>query len=222
MSIGSTANAIRTMYVEHETELAIKQEAMRKRAKRRTELRLLARKRLIMSRKLNEISAFSKLSDDQILKVIDKMSMRVGVPRGRVIVTQNEPTNSFFVLLKGTLSIFVQALEKPVERVGVIKSFDFVGEGMFASSTLALATVKVQSEVADLLELSRRDFENLVRAGIFGDAVLDSISSVYHKRAQTNNALMSKVTSPPGDVAHGGAECAVLDVGETVQELNPG
>ena len=145
----------------------------------------MARNRLKNSRRLLQISAFSKLSEEKVGLIIDQMQLQSGVVKGTVMLKQNDPSDAFYVVTKGSLSVMVSAC-----RVGTVRDLEFFGEGMFAGQEMASATVTVESATATVLKLTRKKFDRLFMRGGVGHSVLESVKSKFEERVRSNNMLL--------------------------------
>ena len=170
-------------------------------------MRLIARNKLKNSRRLHQVPAFSGLSEKKVGHIIDQMQLQSGVVKGTTMVKQNDPSDSFYVVIRGSLSVLVQAQGKPARRVGTIRNLEFFGEGMFAGQDLASATVTVESETATFLKLTRKKFDKLFMSGDgdIGLSILESVKSTFEERARSNDLLLkregaSRVASEPEGV----------------------
>jgi hypothetical protein len=184
--------ALQRSFSQSEERLGKSISFAQEKSKRNTQMRLIARNRLKNSRRMLRISAFSKLSEEEVGLIIDQMQLQSGVVKGTVILKQNDPSDAFYVVTKGSLSVLAQIPGKPACRVGTIRDLEFFGEGMFAGQVLASATVTVESATATVLKLTRKKFERLFIRGSVGHGVLESVKSLFEERVRSNDALMRR------------------------------
>ncbi|HET9847106.1 MAG TPA: cyclic nucleotide-binding domain-containing protein [Candidatus Dormibacteraeota bacterium] len=82
----------------------------------------------------------------------------VSLPAGRTLITEGQPTESFFILTKGSVQIIRQG--KPVAKLG---PGDFFGEVGMLSRGPAVATAVTDGPV-DALVLSHAQFRDAIKS----------------------------------------------------------
>ena len=142
-----------------------------KRAKRTTQLRLLARSKIISSRVLQKVPIFAELSKEEISLLIDEMSYKKRV-KGDIICQEEEVSDHFYVIVKGT-AVVTKHLDNDDDEnaeghdvpVAELLEEQFFGESALLSEgsviPIRTATVRVSSEKFELLCLHRSKFLHL-------------------------------------------------------------
>merc|ERR1711865_767370 len=99
----------------HEEGLKRKTEQRQKKAKRKTQMRLKARTKLRDSKALSKIKSFSKLKEDEVNEIIESMDHIVRF-KGDPICRQHDPSDSFYIIVKGSASVTVNVEKKDEEK----------------------------------------------------------------------------------------------------------
>ena len=97
----SEAQDIHDEFHIHEEGLRNRTEKRQKRAKRQTELRLIARRKLKDSKALHRVPAFSDLTDDEVNTLIDQME-HITRFKNDAICHQHDVSDSFYIIVKGS------------------------------------------------------------------------------------------------------------------------
>ena len=172
----------------HEEGLKRKTEQRQIKSRRHTQVRLKARTKLKDSKALSKIKSFSKLKEDEVNEIIESMDHIVRF-KGDPICRQHDPSDSFYIIVKGTASVTVNVEKKEEEKiidegdkgededvdeeetkpeqeeVATIETLGFFGEGALIAGEeieLCTATVTVSSEKCVLLRLKRLKFLKLM------------------------------------------------------------
>jgi CRP-like cAMP-binding protein len=215
--VGHTRSTVRTVHRLHEEHkiyeerLAEVHKAKQRRSKRRTELRLIARRQLIQSRALCKLDAFAALPAAVIEEVIEEMSFS-NYPKGTTIVRQGEIADRFFVLTKGEASAWVTRAQRAenanvgvdmegsesLVKVGTLEAIACFGESALLghqgivqaaappspSPPTRSATVVVESESASLLILDAGHFSSVIESmGQSKDLVMAKVKALADARA---------------------------------------
>ena len=183
-------------FSDGERHLNSKLRKMSERASIITQSRVRARARLKQSQAMRRVPAFSNLDAATIETVVDKMEY-MRVREGEVLCRQGDVADRFFVCITGECEVLVGE-----KKVGRIRSLDYFGEGCFvppsqlasneaggADVALRSATVKVCSELAGFLAISKEGFQRL---GIFDDHVMQEIEDVRRARERANAVLLAQ------------------------------
>jgi len=167
----------------HEEGLRSRTEKRQKRAKRQTQLRLIARRKLKDSKALHQLPAFSGLNDEEVNSLIDKMD-HITRFKNDSVCHQHDASESFYIIVKGSAVATVDdesesETEKDKDKdnetskcrtvattcpkqieVGRIEVLGFFGEGSLVKEGdgTCSATVSVSSDRCELLRLSRKKF----------------------------------------------------------------
>jgi CRP-like cAMP-binding protein len=172
------------------------------RAKRKTQLRLLARQQVKQTKALTKVPCFADLGSTALSTVVDNMRYQK-YKRGRNLCNQGEPSDKLFVLVKGVCGVHIQAKaewqrDEAWVRVGELKEMDICGESALAigsgegnQAELRSATVTAETEDVETLELDRRAFFSLVSEGVIHTSVLARVSTIRQSRNQSNQRSAS-------------------------------
>ena len=95
----------------HEEGLRNKTAKRQQLAKRKTQLRLIARTKLKDSKALHLLPTFSDLEDEEVDAIIDKMDHLVRY-QGDTICHQHDVSDSFYVIVKGAAKVTVDVVKK--------------------------------------------------------------------------------------------------------------
>lgn len=104
---------------------------------------------------------FDDFSADELAAVIHGLDLRSFGP-GDLVVTQGEPGHSLFVVVSGSLMVWVREGEGRSRQVRVLGEGDFFGEVSLLTGRPRTATVTAATP-ADLLELDWPRVEEIVR-----------------------------------------------------------
>ena len=102
----SEAKYIHDDFHVHEEGLRNRTEKRQKRAKRQTQLRLIARRKLKDSKALHRFPAFSDLNDDEVNTLIDRMD-HITRFKNDSICHQHDISDSFYIIVKGSAVVTV-------------------------------------------------------------------------------------------------------------------
>merc|ERR1711865_790379 len=139
---------------------------------------------------LSKIKSFSKLKENEVNEIIESMDHIVRF-KGDLICRQHDPSDSFYIIVKGSASVTVNVEKKDEEKnidegdkdvdedldeeekkpeqeeVATIETLGFFGEGALIAGEekeLCTATVTVSSEKCVLLRLKRSKFLKLMKS----------------------------------------------------------
>ena len=184
---------VQQAFSDGERHLNLKLRKMSQRASIITQSRVKARARLKQSQAMKRVPAFSELDAAAIETVVDKMEY-MRLPEGSTLCREGDIADRFYVCITGECEVLIGE-----KKVGVIRSLDYFGEGCFVSRmgcetgeedvALRSATVKVCSELAGFLAISKEGFQSL---DIFDDHVMQEIESVRRSRERANAELLAK------------------------------
>ncbi len=104
---------------------------------------------------LKSVPMFSLLSGEE-LRPVAEMFAEESVENGQVVCWENDPSDSFYIVLNGSV-----AVEKNKKRINVLSKGDYFGEMALFDDAPRSATVRAISD-CDLLKLDRSDFYELI------------------------------------------------------------
>jgi len=140
---------------------------------------------------LREVELLGPLSDEEVALVADRLEVLV-FNAGEVLVRQDDPGDSFFIIVDGTVSIRVDNHE-----VGTLGPRDFFGEMSLLTGRPRAATVVAQADTR-VLVIDHPCFESVLRAH---PAVAETLAEVLQRIEAENverlRALGSAPATPP-------------------------
>ena len=185
---------------------------------------------------------FASLSDDAINVMIDNMNYETHT-KGEVICEEGDVADAAFVVCDGQCAASVSLPHSAgVQKVGIIGSGEIFGsralefDAESSSAPVRNASVTVESDVCNLLVLSRAKFFKLLNKGsVLDEAVKISLEEIEGARAKHNQELLHRIdiesghTQPPlssntevkSVKSHGDAESSINRSGELSSEESP-
>ena len=206
------AESLHAEHLEHERRLHEKHAQRAEKQRRRTEQRVKARVQLRQSKALSRVEMFQHLDSDVISQLIEKMTYE-SPSSGTKIVKENDVADSLYVIMKGQCGVYQQgagesSADHPVhplgQKKGVLCDLDVFGESALVDDSSSgarrrNATVVVESERAQLLKLSREDFEAMFASEQQRkEDVLGRARTVRLSRIRSNASMEGQGDPPPG------------------------
>ncbi|MFL5070328.1 MAG: Crp/Fnr family transcriptional regulator, partial [Xanthobacteraceae bacterium] len=108
---------------------------------------------------LRSTAIFRELSDEQLTAIWSQAKV-LSLIRGDVLVVQNTPSDSVFVVVSGRFEVWVEGQDHPINEIGVGEP---IGEIGFFSGAPRTATIKAARDSV-VLELDRPSFNSVARA----------------------------------------------------------
>ena len=147
---------------------------------------------------MSKIPAFKLLKEEQIEIMINAMNLEKH-SLGEALTEQGGPATKFYVLMEGECAAYVGTDYASEMKVGVLPTFSFFGEhsllGDLETVGKCNATVRIESEVASLLVLKKKDFVGLIQKGILDHEIwkmLKSVEKIDLQRQSENSVALSK------------------------------
>ena len=130
-------------------------------------------------------------------------------PAKTVICRQGEPADSLFVIVQGycTVSLRREAHEESERRVSVLGPLTVFGENALVdvdavdggeTKRVRNATVTVESNVTQLLKLTRGTFDELVASGVLAGARVAAEARKIKRQRDAHNRRLETGTATPG------------------------
>jgi len=135
----------------------------RKSSVNRTQMRLLARRRLKQTNALNKIPIFASLSSENIENLINIFEYRIYVENEALCIQGNE-ADRLFIIISGQCKVTLH-LEKNTEkerRVGTLYELDFVGESALLDSIPGTKTTEEKKKEIKIAENSDEECEIVI------------------------------------------------------------
>jgi len=114
----------------------------------------------ITGEKLKDISLFSGL-DDNFLDSISRLFITEYYPKDRVVITEGDPGDKFYVIVRGKLEVTRETGLDTQERLAVMFDGDFFGEIALLKNITRTASVKTLMPTT-IISLQRNLFQNLL------------------------------------------------------------
>jgi CRP-like cAMP-binding protein len=195
----------------HEEALRRRQSKLQSNAKRKTEMRLVARTKVRKSKVLRQLPLFSGMSESDLEAVLDATKFE-RFSEGTVICSQGDLALKFYIVVNGTCRVSVTQPALPgsdsttplVLDVARLNTLQYFGEGCFEQVTkdqrrMATVTACTESGV-QLLSLHRDDLGRLVEQEVIRCGVISELRQVGRERSRANaRSLMEMVAGPGGD-----------------------
>lgn len=192
------AETIHSDYQMHEQRLRKEHEQRAAKQRRHTQQRVHARMLLRRTKTLSKVEIFQDLNSDAIDVLLKLMEYEVHA-KDTDIVTQGDPADSLFAIVRGHCGVFVDGT-----KVTSLKSLDMFGEnslvdveeegtedsgGAANAARVRNATVTALSDSVQVLKLSRSKFDGLLASGKLGADVLEKAKIVSGRRHDINSNL---------------------------------
>jgi Ca2+-binding EF-hand superfamily protein/CRP-like cAMP-binding protein len=217
----NTVRRLMSHHSIHEDALREKTNKQQALQRRNTNARVAARLHIRKSRTLTRVPAFSSLSPEGMETIVNAMEYKRYVD-GDIVVREGDTADRFFVIVTGSCFVSlhrpggamrsVGSVEPDELRVATLKALDFFGETAFdgidlkgrnnksgdgSAGAVALprrtATVTVQKDDVQMLELGRDTFAALITSGVVNGKALEEMTKTREERAQRNKAIMLAV-----------------------------
>jgi ATP-binding cassette subfamily B protein len=114
----------------------------------------------ITGERLKDISLFNGL-DDEFLESISRLFITEYYPKDRVVITEGEPGDKFYVIVRGKLEVTKKTGPDTRERLAVMFDGDFFGEIALIKNITRTASVKTLMPTT-IISLQRNLFQNLL------------------------------------------------------------
>jgi CRP-like cAMP-binding protein len=192
----------------HERLLDVVQEALVRQSPEATEP--IDSAPAIDTRRLRSSPLLVELDDAELRQLVRDLQLRTCEP-GDIVLSEGEPGETLFLLVSGTVKVFVRNPSSRNVEVHELGEGDFFGEVGFLSGRPRMATV-VAATALELLELERPALERLARVH---PGMLDMLEAYYLARTQSDAAatLRSAAIDDP-DVPRRAAEVLKAHFGE--------
>ncbi len=107
---------------------------------------------------LRKVSYFQQCGDIELRQVIEK-GYRKKLASGEIICRENDPGDSFYIILSGSVEVFVESIAK---QVAIRRSGEFIGEMSLLMGTPRLATLRTLEETI-LFVVDRDNLQSLLK-----------------------------------------------------------
>ena len=130
---------------------------------------------------LQKVSYFEQCGNIELRQVIEK-GYRKKVASGEIICRENDPGDSFYIILSGAVEVFVESIEK---LVAVRLAGEFIGEMSLLMGTPRTATLRASEETI-LFVVDRDNLQSLLEKNC---ALADKIAEELSQRQETLKSL---------------------------------
>lgn len=107
---------------------------------------------------LRKVSYFHQCSDIELRQVIEK-GYRKKLASGEIICRENDPGDSFYIILSGAVEVFVESID---QQVAVRRAGEFIGEMSLLMGTPRTATLRTIEETI-LFVVDRDNLQSLLK-----------------------------------------------------------
>jgi potassium-dependent mechanosensitive channel len=136
---------------------------------------------------LRKVSYFANLNDIELRHIIEE-GYQKRLRAGEVICRENDPGDSFYIILAGSVDVFVESMAK---QVAVREVGEFIGEMSLLMGTPRTATLQTLEETT-LFVVDRSNLQSLLRRH---QELADKIAAELTKRRETLEQLGIKFGS---------------------------
>jgi len=130
---------------------------------------------------LQKVSYFQQCGDVELRKVIEK-GYRKKLVSGEIICRENDPGDSFYIILSGAVEVFIESL---AQQVAVRKAGEFIGEMSLLMGTPRTATLRTLEETI-LFVVDRDNLQSLLEQH---HDLADKIAEELSQRQETLKSL---------------------------------
>ncbi|NEP49242.1 MAG: mechanosensitive ion channel [Moorea sp. SIO3C2] len=148
---------------------------------RKNKVKTNSRGKLTLRDLLRKVSFFEKCSDSELRHIIQQ-GYRQMLKAGDIICEENDPGDSFYIILSGLVEVFVESIGK---RVATRKPGEFIGEMSLLLGTPRTATLRALEDTI----LFVVDQENMKSLLVKHKDLADQISEELFKRKETLEQL---------------------------------
>ena len=213
------AQDIHSHFELHEEGLRTKTEERQKRSKRKTNLRVLARKKIKQTKALLKVKLFEKLKENVIGNILDQCVFKRWKEKD-VVCHQGEVADRFFIIVVGECKISIKASEvnneqltnssdfsipnastkDKLKEVCQLHELDYFGESSLVyvnrhdvnfKLPVRNATVEVISPMMDTLSLTNEAFQKLLASGVIDSSVMQTVIQTRSKRNDENRQSLA-------------------------------
>ncbi len=136
---------------------------------------------------LRKVSYFANLNDIELRHIIEE-GYQKRLNAGEVICQENDPGDSFYIILSGAVDVFVESIGK---QVAVREAGEFIGEMSLLMGMPRTATLRTLEETT-LFVVDRGNLQSLLRRH---QELADKISEELAQRQETLERLGIKIGS---------------------------
>ena len=222
------ATDIHNHFELHEEGLRTKTEERQKRSKRKTDLRVAARKKIKQTKALLKVKLFEKLKENVIGNILDQCVFKRWKEKD-VVCHQGEVADRFFIIVVGECKISIKASEvnneqltnssdfsipnastkDKLKEVCQLHELDYFGESSLVyvnrhdvnfKLPVRNATVEVISPMMDTLSLTNEAFQKLLASGVIDSSVMQTVIQTRSKRNDENRQSLASDESVPDTI----------------------
>lgn len=130
---------------------------------------------------LRKVSYFQQCGDVELRQVIEK-GYRKKLASGEIICRENDPGDSFYIILSGAVEVFVESI---TQQVAVRRAGEFIGEMSLLIGTPRTATLRTLEETI-LFVVDRDNLQSLLNKH---HGLADKIAEELSQRQETLKSL---------------------------------
>lgn len=140
-----------------------------------------------LSELLRKVCYFEQLNDIELRQIIEE-GYRKSLEADEIVCRENDPGDSFYIILSGSVEVFVESIGK---QVAIRQAGEFIGEMSLLMGTPRTATLRTL-EKTTLFVVDRGNLQNLLKKH---QGLADTISEELSKRQETLERLGIKLES---------------------------
>ncbi|MEH2361173.1 cyclic nucleotide-binding domain-containing protein [Nostoc sp.] len=140
-----------------------------------------------LSEFLRKVCYFEKLNDIELRQIIEE-GYRKNLDAFEIVCRENDPGDSFYIILSGSVEVFVESIGK---QVAIRQPGEFIGEMSLLMGTPRTATLRTLSRTT-LFVVDRGNLQSLLKKH---QGLADTISEELSKRQETLESLGIKIDS---------------------------
>lgn len=142
---------------------------------------------VLLGELLRKVSYFEHLDDIELRHIIEE-GYRQTLDANEIICRENDPGDSFYIILSGSVDVYVESIDK---HVAVRQVGEFIGEMSLLMGTPRTATLETLEETT-LFVVDRSNLQSLLQKQ---QGLADKISEELAKRQETLEKLGIKLGS---------------------------
>jgi potassium-dependent mechanosensitive channel len=153
---------------------------------------------------LRQVSYFAQLNDTELRHIIEE-GYRQTLNPNDIICRENDPGDSFYIILSGSVDVYVDSIDK---HVAIRETGEFIGEMSLLMGTPRTATLQTLEETT-LFVVDRRNLQNLLQKQ---PELADRISAELAQRQESLEKLGIKLESA-------NKETALIQIRKRIQSI---
>ena len=130
---------------------------------------------------LERVPILEPLDETDIARLMEEVEVQ-HYAAGEDLVRQDEPGDSFFIILRGNVAVIIRDETGQEHEVSSLGKYDYFGEMSLLTGEKRNATVR-SSEDCTVAVVEREAFKHVIEAN---EAILESLTDIVHTRLEQN------------------------------------